>query len=637
MARMALAGAIAALTPNTSNHLYRCLARCVTPFPADVRIWGSSLIQLNPQPSPLLIRKIVQAFARRFKRVTLVANGRKVSANGIQLSSLRPQLAGGDLFIAAPQQSGKTLLYLLPEAIRRSYVKCKDVDKVAHKTLILVPTVDLVLLGSRNAAGVLRQTCSVLALYYKDVLSGQHRDLIPRSDVIYTTPHCALKAMLATPSLFEDVKTVVLDEAQRLLQAQSLSTVLRLKALLKPHIQTIILAPRNDNIVRERVSRALRVDMKVISFCPEHDGSPVTRHICGPQRSAYFDAVMKSDSNVNAPVLPMPAIELKAQEHKKRIIEHSRSKELFVDHRYRCEYVLYDPSKLCQMIHATLTKSGKTVFFYPTVRMAQFCYVYFKHCLKIKKPMYALHGGLSQEKRRYVIDVFTSVDDGVLFCTDIASLGLNLGDVDFVVHVGAPESVDVLADRVGMVKPKGCDCSNLLLLHDLDAHVLYEASQLNCDIRPTQSSPDQGTSFDVPRSWVDNPCYSASCELMYRSLLGYYCNHAMRLKFQRWQVPSLVCEILRSFGYTDTFSVSHQFASRLQLWDAPGLVVDRQSKRKTELQAAAAGYPGFRSRAIQTHTADVDEVYRAGRPIMDVTKVYASKIYTPTATVCQDA
>ncbi|CDR97551.1 RNA helicase, putative [Babesia bigemina] len=637
MARTALAGAIAALTSNTSNHVDRCLARCITPFPADVRIWGSSLVQLNPRPSPLLIRKILQAFTRRFKRVTLVANGRKVYANGIQLSSLRPQLAGGDLFIAAPQQSGKTLLYLLPEAIRRSYIKSGDVDKAAHKTLVLLPTVDLVLLGSRNAAGVLRQTCSVLALYYKDVLSGQHKSLIPRSDVIYTTPQCALKAMLATPALFEDVKTLVLDEAQRLLKAQSLSTVLRLKALLKPHIQTIVLAPRNDNILRERVSRALRVDMKVISFCPEHDGSPVTRHIWGPQRSAFFDVVMKSNANVNTPILPMPAIEQKAQEHKKRIVDHCRTKELFIDHRYRCEFVLYDPSKLCQMIHATLTKGAKAVFFYPTVRMAQFCYIYFKHCLKVKRPMYALHGGLSQEKRRYTIDVFSSVDDGVLFCTDIASLGLNLGDVDFVAHVGAPESVEVLADRVGMVKTKEYECSNLLLLHDLDAHVLYEASQLNCDIQPTKCSPDQSTKFDVPRSWVDNPCYSASCELMYRSLLGYYCNHAMRLKFERWQVPSLVCEIVRSFGCTDTFSVSHQFASRLQLWDAPGLVIDRQSKRKTELQAAAAGYPGFKSRAIQTNTTQVDELYRTPLPIMDVANSRDSLIDAPTATACQEA
>ncbi|GIX65511.1 helicase conserved C-terminal domain-containing protein, putative [Babesia caballi] len=614
MARSRLPRVVAALPRPTPDHVGARLMRCVTPVPADVRVWGSSLIELKPRLSPLTVRRAAQAFSRHFKHVKAVVNGNKVAPNGIQLCSIRPQLAGGDLFIAAPHQSGKTLLYLLPEAIRRAYMGRNRDKPVPQKTLVLVPTLDLVLLGSRHATGVLRRTSSVLALYYKDVVDGSYRELIPKAEVIYTTPQCALKAMLGAPNLFENVRSLILDEAQRLLKAQAASTVLRLKALLKPDVQTVVLAPRNDNMLRQMVSRALRVDMRVISFCPDYDGTPVTRHIWGPQRSAAFDALNTGVVSKAAGELQTNALERKVQENRSRVIEHSRSREAFVDRRHRCEYILYDPSKLCHMIHATLNRGTKVAVFFPTVRMTQFAYVYFKHLVKVSRPMYALHGGLSQEKRRFVIDVFSSMKKGVLFCTDITSLGLNLGAFDLVVHVGAPESVDVLADRVGLAKLDVNGCKNLFMLHDLDAHVLYEAAEHNCDIRPVDGKCLRGLDFEAPTSWVDNPCYRASCELMYRSLLGYYCNHASRLKFQRWQVPSLVYELVRSFGFTDIFRVTRQFASRLQLWDAPGLVVDSSSTRKTELQAAAAGYPGFQSRFMQTNVAAVNEFTRNKAP-----------------------
>ncbi|KAK1441943.1 hypothetical protein BgAZ_502750 [Babesia gibsoni] len=591
-----------------TGHVCARSERCVTLFHADVRIWGSSLIEYKPRLSPLAIRKASAIFERRFKRVKLLSNGRRVSPNGIQLSSLQPQLAGRDLFIAAPHHTGKTLLYLLPEAIRRAYKSNECNRYLTYKTLVLVPTLDLVLLGSRNASGALRQTSNVKALYYKDILDGSYKDVISSGDVIYTTPHCALKVMLNAPNLFEDVKLLILDDAHRLLHAQSSSKVMRLKAMLKPDIQTVVLAPRNDNILRQLVSRALRVDMRVISFCPEYDGAEVTQHIWGPQRSKSFELIKQLNINNECNVMPLTPLEQKVKNKRKEIVEHCRSREVVLHSSYRCEYLLYEPFNICKLLHAVLNKGTKTMIFFPTVRMAQFCYVYFKHLVGVNRALYALHGGLSPEKRRFTIDVFSTLPEGVLFCTDISSLGLNLGDIDLVVQVGAPESVGVLADRTAICKRHSKESKSILLLHDLDAHALYEAAELNCDIKPTEDDFYKHLSFEVNNKWVENKCYLASCELMYRSLIGYYCNNASRLKFQRWQVPSLVYELVRSFGFSDSFSVTKQFASRLQLWDAPSLVIDNKTTRKTELQAAAAGYPGFRSRMLQSSSGITDGI-----------------------------
>ncbi|KEP60442.1 UNVERIFIED_CONTAM: hypothetical protein HHA_267960 [Hammondia hammondi] len=72
-----------------------------------------------------------------------------------------------------------------------------------------------------------------------------------------------------------------------------------------------------------------------------------------------------------------------------------------------------------------------------------------------------------------------------------------------------------------------------------------------------------------------------------------------RLKFNKWQVPSLVNAILSSFGLPSPPSVTKQFAARLQLLDAPGLHVDYWAHQKTDLLASLAGYTAFVSRHRQ--------------------------------------
>ncbi|PHJ24744.1 helicase conserved c-terminal domain-containing [Cystoisospora suis] len=92
------------------------------------------------------------------------------------------------------------------------------------------------------------------------------------------------------------------------------------------------------------------------------------------------------------------------------------------------------------------------------------------------------------------------------------------------------------------------------------------------------------------------PILFASCELMYRNLLGFYAMQANKLKFERWQVPSLVNALLSSFGVSTPPSVTKQFAARLRILNAPGLTVDYWATPKTELLANLAAYPGFQSR-----------------------------------------
>ncbi|KAL8271060.1 hypothetical protein Esti_005045 [Eimeria stiedai] len=342
---------------------------------------------------------------------------------------------------------------------------------------------------------------------------------------------------------------------------------------------------------------------------------------------------------------------------------------------------------------------------------------------------WALHSKLTAEKRRAVIDAFSSnslyTREGeketptpprrlkVLFCTDVAAVGVQLGThVSLVLQVGAPRSVEVYVQRAARAPRLA---RKLLLLSDLDGHFLYESYKGRLPLReapaatalpllrfnslfaaalggsaeavarraaqgplglegplcPQQDKAQPGTHaapncadlagdslgvlgdaeemtsvstnsseasadscFGVQSAtrvfagdslaarsrkpdenrelhsmhpscpvnscaWFEVKPLHASCELMYRSLLGMYAMQASRLKFERWQVPSFLNAMLQSIGIDEPPAVTKQMAARLQLIHAPGLSVDYHATSKTELLASLPSCPGFRSRVRQ--------------------------------------
>jgi ERCC4-related helicase len=64
-------------------------------------------------------------------------------------------------------------------------------------------------------------------------------------------------------------------------------------------------------------------------------------------------------------------------------------------------------------------------------------------------PLYFLHGGMSQKERTEVFLTFCSATRGVLFCTDVASRGLHLPKVKWIVQCTAPASPAEYVHRVG--------------------------------------------------------------------------------------------------------------------------------------------------------------------------------------------
>ncbi|GAB64776.1 RNA helicase [Plasmodium cynomolgi strain B] len=105
--------------------------------------------------------------------------------------------------------------------------------------------------------------------------------------------------------------------------------------------------------------------------------------------------------------------------------------------------------------------------------------------------------------------------------------------------------------------------------------------------------------------WHKHEHLLCSCELMYRSLLGFYCQQNKFLKYEKWQVPSLIKNMIYSFGYFDNFYVTKSMAARLQILNAPDLFVKFNATPRSVLMSALPSYKGYKSQ--------MNEIWRKGR------------------------
>ncbi|SOS76754.1 DEAD box ATP-dependent RNA helicase, putative [Plasmodium sp. gorilla clade G1] len=96
--------------------------------------------------------------------------------------------------------------------------------------------------------------------------------------------------------------------------------------------------------------------------------------------------------------------------------------------------------------------------------------------------------------------------------------------------------------------------------------------------------------------WYKYKHLLSSCELMYRSFLGFYCEKNEFLKYEKWQVPSLIKNIIYSFGYLENFYITKCMAARLQIINAPDTFIKFNATSKSVLISSLPTYKSYKSK-----------------------------------------
>ncbi len=308
----------------------------------------------------------------------------------VQVAAIPPVLAGGDVLATAPTGSGKTTAFVLPLLQRWLDSDRKSARRI--HTLILVPTREL----AAQVRGVVQELSNDLPERIKIVsavggvsINPQMMALRGGADFIVATPGRLLDLLDHNALSLSEVKTLVLDEADRMLDLGFSDELGRILSLLPAQRQNLLLSatfPKPVEVIARRILReATRIDLTKNAMEP-----PVIQ-----QRAIRVDAEKR------APLLR----HLIATEGWKRVV-------VFVASQYTADHVA-----------DKLRRNGITAA--------------------------SFHGGISQGGRSGVLADFKNAAIQVLVATDLAGRGLDIVGLPVVLNYDLPRSAIDYSHRIG--------------------------------------------------------------------------------------------------------------------------------------------------------------------------------------------
>jgi ATP-dependent RNA helicase RhlE len=314
-----------------------------------------------------------------------------VHATPIQAEAIPPTLAGSDVLGLAPTGSGKTAAFLLPLLHRLLAVPgLQDERPRRLRALVLAPT--------RELAQQIEAAASALAPDLKTVLAVGGVSINPQmmalrggAHLVVATPGRVLDLVGQRALQLGGVQTLVLDEADRLLDLGFADELQRVLAWLPAKRQTLLFSATLPAAVEALADEVLRQDAVRIDVRPVGD-APVGDVI---QRAIEVDTAKRT------PLLR----HLIKQEGWTRVL-------VFVATQYASEHVA-----------DKLRQAGL--------------------------PAAALHGQLSAGRRRQALLDLAEGRLAVLVATDLAARGLDVDGLAVVVNHDLPRSAVDYTHRIG--------------------------------------------------------------------------------------------------------------------------------------------------------------------------------------------
>ncbi len=312
------------------------------------------------------------------------------NATAIQAAAWPAITQGRDLLGTAPTGSGKTAAYLLP-VLHQLLAEPGLAEQRPRqlRLLVLAPTRELALQIGAAAQALAPELKTVVAVGGLSI-NPQMMALRGGAQVVVATPGRLLDLMAQRAVHTWSVSTLVLDEADRLLDLGFASEIDPILKALPKRRQTLMFSATMPAEVASLATRVLHEPVRVVAAdTPQHPAAQIT------QRAIEVDTARRT------PLLR----QLIASESWSRVL-------VFVATQYASEHVA-----------DKLRQAGL--------------------------PAAALHGQQSQGRRNQVLDDFAQQRLQVLVATDLAARGLDIVDLPVVVNHDLPRSAIDHQHRIG--------------------------------------------------------------------------------------------------------------------------------------------------------------------------------------------
>ena len=364
--------------------------------------------------SPLTAAVLAAQRSHRFGEIELpVTIARAIEKMGfvapteVQARAIPPLRAGKDLIGQAQTGTGKTAAFGIP------IVEKVDPSARHVQALVLTPTRELCVQVTEEIRriGVFRNVATV-AIYGGSSMDRQVTALKRGAQVVIGTPGRVLDLIRRGELRLERVHTVILDEADRMLDMGFIVDVETILSRCPRQRQTALFSATMPYAILRICDRFMDKAAEQISVRPEMRTVETVRQL------VYF--VAEQDK-----VAALTELTDTFGFDRLLVFRHT---QIGVDR-----------------LTATLARKGRNVA--------------------------ALHGGLSQRERDRTLLDFRTGKIQFLIATNVASRGLDITDLPFVLNYDIPEDADTYVHRVGRTARAGREGTAITLVGewDLDA------------------------------------------------------------------------------------------------------------------------------------------------------------------------
>lgn len=413
----------------------------------------------------------------------------------IQRSAIPPLLAGKDVLGAAKTGSGKTLAFLIPAIEILSSLRFKPRNGTG--VIVVSPTRELAL----QIFGVARELMKYHSQTYGIVIGGANRraeveKLTKGVNLLIATPGRLLDHLLNTKFVFKNLKSLIIDEADRILEVGFEDEMRQIvKVLSNENRQTMLFSATQTTKVE---------DLARISLRP----GPLYINVDQEQQHSTVDGLEQG-------------------------------------------YVLCEGDERFLLLFSFLrkmqAKKKKVIVFFSSCNSVK----YYAELLNyIDCPVLDLHGKQKQQKRTNTFFEFSNAPHGILICTDVAARGLDIPAVDFIVQFDPPDNTRDYIHRVGRTA-RGADGKGRSLLF-LQPNEVGFLSYLKAARVPV-------VEFEFPRKKIinvqsqlekligKNYYLQQSAKEAFKSYLHAYASHSLRSVYDVQKLD--LAKIAKSFGF----------------------------------------------------------------------------------------
>lgn len=345
---------------------------------------------------------------------------RKIGYNSptpVQKEAIPEILQGRDILACAQTGTGKTASFALPivDILQNSRKRNR-----LPRAIILTPTRELAAQVEENIIQYAAHTAlSTVLLVGGEIITTQERKLKKGVDIIIATPGRIIDMFERGRMVLTDVKLIVIDEADRMLDMGFMPDVDRILAMLPKLRQTLLFSATMAPEI-QRISKQYQINPKQIT---------VTR------------------ASKTADTIDQHAVSVEPG-NKRKVM-----RQILADHPENEPTIVFCNRKRdVDIVTKSLTKYG--------------------YAAK------AFHGDMSQHARNEALDSFKRGESRVLVTSDVAARGLDVTGVTLVINFDMPVSNEDYVHRIGRTGRAGKSGKAIIFVTPAEKGKLKRLEQL---------------------------------------------------------------------------------------------------------------------------------------------------------------